>query len=983
MDSPFIQSIVDDHDLKHTIEGLRNSYSKWALTFILTVLSGGFILLLIYWYPHLNVLLTKKKTRLRKASHLYLCCKETGVDGVANLRESNSTFDYMYQYSKYIYDDGEFVLVCGLKNLKYSDIHSLSGGISEKETSYKAARYGKNLIDVPVPSYFKLFFKEVLKPFYIFQAFAVILWLTDAYELYASAIFIITMVSVWITIIEERKQNIKINKMAALSADVTVLRDGFERVVGSSELVPGDVILIPRGGMLLPCDSVLVSGTAIVNECALTGESVPVTKASVPYISKFIYESGDVEQVSVSEDLLYDPNKDKKYSLLSGTTVIQSKPSSRSQAVALVTRTGFSTFKGSLIRSIMCPKPTKFDFEADAARFMLILGFFASFGFCFTIYFVHKQGATFWKTMRLALDLITVVVPPALPAALSIGIVYAVQRLKKSRIYCIDPQRVNFCGKLEYICFDKTGTLTEDGLSVLFALPSASAFKLPIKSGSDMDQHDKFLHAMATCHEISIIDDKIIGDPLDIEMFKYTGWKLESCDENNPLAEFLSAVVTPGDTDVGHRNLNGDFDDTSFEFPEVGIIKSFPFTPELQRMSVVTKGLVDDEMIVYCKGSPEMILSLSKEKTIPFNFQSELDSYTQEGLRVIAFGWKSFGAGRNWHNIQTISRTEVESDLNFTGLLIMENHLKEDTTACITDLSFSNTKVCMITGDNILTAITVSKKCGIVPAIGGKHDVIVVKVVDKSVCLHLEGHEEASSILPLNYTQTQVVDIVSNLTRYSHVFAISGSAFAFISTHEPLMYELLLLRCKVFARMRPAQKQKLVEDLQGLGHTVSMCGDGANDCGALKAAHAGVSLSEAEASIAAPFTSANPSISCMTEILRQGRAALVTASVTFRFMATYSLIQFIGCLLLYRIGNNLSDAQFIYIDLVVITGIAATIGLSEPAADLAPSPPKSRLIDFKVFILLTLHILTIFGFQVYYISFSSQSTFSKTKFIID
>lgn len=66
-----------------------------------------------------------------------------------------------------------------------------------------------------------------------------------------------------------------------------------------------------------------------------------------------------------------------------------------------------------------------------------------------------------------ALDLITIVVPPALPATLTIGTNFALSRLKKKQIFCISPQRVNVGGKLDVVCFDKTGTLTEDGLDVL------------------------------------------------------------------------------------------------------------------------------------------------------------------------------------------------------------------------------------------------------------------------------------------------------------------------------------------------------------------------------------------------------------------------------------------------------------------------------------------------------------------------------------
>ena len=94
----------------------------------------------------------------------------------------------------------------------------------------------------------------------------------------------------------------------------------------------------------------------------------------------------------------------------------------------------------------------------------------------------------------------------------------------------------------------------------------------------------------------------------------------------------------------------------------------------------------------------------------------------------------------------------------------------------------------------------------------------------------------------------------------------------------------MLVKGQIYARMSPDEKHELVERLQDLGYTVAFCGDGANDCGALKAADVGLSLSEAEASVAAPFTSQTPDITCITEVIREGRAALVTSFSCFKYM---------------------------------------------------------------------------------------------------
>ena len=98
--------------------------------------------------------------------------------------------------------------------------------------------------------------------------------------------------------------------------------------------------------------------------------------------------------------------------------------------------------------------------------------------------------------------------------------------------------------------------------------------------------------------------------------------------------------------------------------------------------------------------------------------------------------------------------------------------------------------------------------------------------------------------------------------------------------HTPQM----LVKGIIFARMSPDEKHELVERLQTLGYTVGFCGDGANDCGALKAADVGLSLSEAEASVAAPFTSRQPDIRCFLEVIKEGRASLVTSFSCFKFM---------------------------------------------------------------------------------------------------
>ncbi|KAF5397734.1 hypothetical protein PHET_08372 [Paragonimus heterotremus] len=172
--------------------------------------------------------------------------------------------------------------------------------------------------------------------------------------------------------------------------------------------------------------------------------------------------------------------------------------------------------------------------------------------------------------------------------------------------------------------------------------------------------------------------------------------------------------------------------------------------------------------------------------------------------------------------------------------------------------------------------------------------------------------------------------------------AISGKTWGVIKKYYPWLIPKLVVKGTVFARFSPDQKTQLIEALQSVGYFVAMCGDGANDCGALKAAHAGISLSEAEASVASPFTSKSQHIGCVPTLIRQGRCALVTSFGTFKFMSGYSLVQFFTTILLYTLGSTITDEQFLFIDLFLITTLSITYGYTRAYSRLSVEPPIVR-----------------------------------------
>lgn len=147
--------------------------------------------------------------------------------------------------------------------------------------------------------------------------------------------------------------------------------------------------------------------------------------------------------------------------------------------------------------------------------------------------------------------------------------------------------------------------------------------------------------------------------------------------------------------------------------------------------------------------------------------------------------------------------------------------------------------------------------------------------------------------------------------------------------------------------MKPDQKAELVAMYQDKLRT-AMTGDGSNDCGALKQADIGLSLSsEAEATMAAPFTSASPSPLSLITLLREGRAALVTSFACFRYIVCYSMIQFISVEILYYNCATYGNWHYLIQDLLAVFPLAVVMSRTEAASTLCPQRPPGVLFSFK------------------------------------
>eukprot|EP00922_Rhytidocystis_sp_ex-Travisia-forbesii_P013489 GHVS01020202.1.p1 GENE.GHVS01020202.1~~GHVS01020202.1.p1 ORF type:complete len:1401 (+),score=180.46 GHVS01020202.1:137-4339(+) len=594
--------------------------------------------------------------------------------------------------------------------------------------------YGPCVMDVPLVSAFRLLVDEIISPFYLFQVAAIGLWLWDHYYQYAITISLITAVSTIADLYESWSNQYRLHRLATFDCDVIVLREGVPATLNSRRLVPGDVIELSEG-MTVPCDLALLNGESVVMESMLTGECIPVIKTSG--------ENAPPGTTRPSSTVLY-----------AGTRVLRTV--SPNGVWGLVIRTGFGTVQGHMLRPIVYPSADcSMQFNRDAMTYIAVLAFGAVCGACVGLWMGLSQGLAHEEILSRCLDLFTQIVPPALPAALSVGMSIAIARLQHYwHISCICPSRILVSGQVNTFVFDKTGTLTDEGLDFYACLPvvrgvcGASGCSTAYEGMDSAEFVGKLnqtfdgcslIHCMATCHSVVWVAEHAVGDPLELLMLEYSQWALYDPRRH------VYATVHIHDRPSLYTSDSSPHDGLASVQrgkEKLVLVKRFEFAAALQRMSVIVED--GHGSYVYCKGAPERVRQLCVNVTS--DFDDAVDLYTKQGMRLLAF------AGRRITSPYG-SRRECERDLIFLGLLVFDNKLKPSTTSSLSELLSCGCHCVMSTGDNPLTATAVAHNCGLIPS-----DVPVV----------LLGDIMPASLVPLS-NSSSLEGAAADLESYDHM----------------------------------------------------------------------------------------------------------------------------------------------------------------------------------------------------------------------
>ena len=1105
----------EEHNQISYILPLVRSTPKFILFIFLNICTVGIINLVVVWFPKIVLYIYYNVTYLNKATHFGIFSKhdkafkviekkvidlppidydsDTSVYSKFNFNiEYGATQIVLFEYNlfKYVYSPrtDEFeALNYYIKTTNSMIVDKYSTGLNPNEINYMRNIFGICDLDVKLSSCCKILFNELTDPYYLWILIIVLIFVFTGYLLYGIAIFLVFAIAILIGVLETRKNMKHIEEISRYSCPVKVYRknennevmEGVE--IDSTELVPGDVYELPEEGLSLPCDTIIISGSAIINESMLTGESTPVIK---------------VRMIGTND--IYDTTNSsyEKFILFAGTKIIQKRKIGNNKIMGIVFNSGYNTFKGNLIRGILHPKKEKSQFIHDSIKYIIIMSIFTLVGFGVVLKFLivdHKNSAG--EIVYRFFDLFGTAVPASLPACLVIGVSMGISRLKDKKIMCIQRDRLNRSGEINILVFDKTGTLTEDHLDIKgfvttkingnkkfefnkftescenYSNTVIEHFKRADKSIKDFNKDllQYYVECLACCHQLTYVKEKLLGDPIDIQMFESTGWILKennSADNNNSVNSLILNYIRPKcEEDMvlsfqDNNNLNEKLKNRY----EIAIAKRFDFSSKLQRMTVIGKNINEDFFKVFCKGSPEKIKELCDPSTIPESFDETLNNYTTRGYRVLGMAAKSLKM--SFKQSQEIRRDIVEKNMIFLGLLIVQNKLKEKTKECLEKFDNADLRMVMATGDNILTAICVSKDCNLIrknqemiscsienvngidklkwekleddrnddmiSIFENRRDLLTNEALINNDTLKIntkttntlydfyppeninqgENMESAYKKKLKNINQNNFLkdednnsvilsrsnSIMSQKSKGSFIpklmieekvpytlckddsfgIAISGPTFErlfllndrymkkkdelFKSAHDA--FRLVLKNGRVFARMAPNHKALLVEAFKKEGFMTLMCGDGANDCSALRTAHVSVSLSEGEASIAGHFNSKINDVSCVFELLIEGKCSLSTSMCTFKFMMLYSIIQFF-CLILMMVYNTyLNDYQFFFIDILLVFPLEFFLAIQKPSSELTYHYVNSNLFSFPILTSVITHSIIELAFQL-------------------
>ncbi len=714
-------------------------------------------------------------------------------------------------------------------------LHTSETGLSAAEVTKRRETYGQNELARPKKATLLQRFLEELKD-------PMLLLLIAAAGVSAATnilsgesleeVFIILAVVILNAVLgvaQESKAEQAIEALQTMTAATSkVIRDGYQQTVHSTELVPGDIVVLEAGDSV-PADGRLIEAARLkIEESALTGESVPADKQTdiLPPVGKI-------------------PLGDRTNMCYMGSTVVYGR------GKAVITDTGMSTEMGKIAtvlnQTLDEETPLQITLKELGKKLSVLVVLICIFIFCFQLIRTGDRSLTqILQIFMVAVSLAVAAIPEGLATVVTVVLSIGVTKMSRQNAVIRKMTAVETLGCTQVICSDKTGTLTQNRMTVVETVGD------PVQVAE----------GMALCSDAVLNEkDEVEGEPTEAALVAFAlsqGLRRDELDRQKPRVD------------------------------------ECPFDSLRKLMTTVHAD--GDGFVQYTKGAPDVVLSrcthyrdgddilpLTDEKRKAF--MAENKQMADRALRVLGV------ASRRWSEKPSCEKAEdVEQELCFIGLTGMIDPVRQEVGPAIDECRAAGIQPVMITGDHRDTAAAIARDLGIL--------------------------EDPSQ-------------------------AVTGADLDSLSDEE--MREAVK-KYRVYARVQPEHKVRIVKAWKENGAITAMTGDGVNDAPSIKTADIGIGMGITGTDVTknvADMILGDDNFATIVRAVQEGRRIYDNIRKAIQFCLSSNMSEVFGVFLATVLGFTLfSPVHILFINLITDCFPALALGLEEGEPGLMSRPPR-------------------------------------------